>query len=85
MLDASLNLKEVRTAKRYAEEHEAHIRRSIRGKTAKIVMSPELIRNAWIVNATAMSVKGVRMYPGRSRLVHESATLRNDVRSQPRP
>ena len=31
-----------------------------RGKTAKTVMSPVLIRNAWTVDASAMSVKDLR-------------------------
>ncbi len=42
------------------------------GKAAKIAISPKLIRDAWIVYATVVSVKEKRMYPGRSHFAYES-------------
>lgn len=60
------NLKEVGTTKHYAEEHEAHMRQSV-GVRRQQSLKPKTDTERQSVDATAMSVKEVRMYPGRSR------------------
>lgn len=77
------NLKEVGTTKHYAEEHEVHTMQSVGG--GAISLKPKTDTERQGVYATAMSVKEVRMYPGRSHFTHESATKKNGVRSQQTP
>lgn len=67
------NLKEVGTTKHYAEEHEVHMRQHVGVRRHKS-LKPKTDTERHDVNATAMSAKEVRMYPGRSHLTHESAT-----------
>lgn len=67
------NLKEVGTTKHYAEEHEVHTRQSV-GVRWQISLKPKADTERQDVDATAMSGKEERMYPGRSHLTHESAT-----------
>lgn len=68
MSRATANLKEVGTTKHYAEEHEAHRRQAV-GVRKQYSLKPKSDTERQDVNATAMSGKEVRMYPGRSRLL----------------
>jgi hypothetical protein len=73
VLRATANLKEVGTTKHYAEEHEVHTRHAV-GVRMQVSSKPKTDTERQYVDATAMSVKEVRVYPGRSRPTHESAT-----------
>jgi len=70
---ATENLKEVGTTNHYAEEYEAHMRQAV-GMRGQYDSKSETDTGRQTVNATAMSGKEVRMYPGRSRFTHEGAT-----------
>ena len=52
-----------------------HTRQSVGVRWQKS-LKPKTDTERQVVYATAMSVKEVRMYPGRSHLTHESATLK---------
>jgi len=68
---ATENLKEVGTTKHYAEEHEVHMRQAV-GVRWQTSLKPKTDTERQSVDATAMSVKEVRMYPGRSHFTYEN-------------
>lgn len=56
-----------------------HTRQSVGVRRHKS-LKPKTDTERQVVYATVMSVKEVRMYPGRSRLMHESATAKSGLR-----
>jgi hypothetical protein len=60
---ARWNLKEARTAKRYTEEHEAHMRQSCWVRRQKS-LKPDTDTEDMAVYATVLSAKGVRITRG---------------------
>ena len=61
--EVTQNLREVGTTKHYAEEHEVHTRQSVEVKW-RISLKPKTDTERQEY-ATVMSVKEVRVYPGR--------------------
>ena len=70
---ATADLKEVGTTKHYAEEHEVHTRQSVGMRRHKSLKSKTDTERQGVY-ATVLSVKEVRMCPGRSRFRYESTT-----------